>query len=108
MRLLREVVADVPRVEVTSFSGLLVEFAKSQGVKVVLRVVRTVIEFEVEAVQAHMNRELGGLETVYLAVDERYRLISSTLVREIASYGRSLKGLVPEAIEEEVARRFFA
>lgn len=54
-----------------------------------------------------MNRQLGGVETFYLVVDEKCRLISSTLVREIASHGKRLTGFVPSEIEEAVLHRLF-
>lgn len=97
----------IPNVEITGFKGLLVDFAKSQNIDTLVRAIRTLFDFEYETLQGQMNRLLGGIETFYLVVDERYRLISSTLIREIASHGKRLTGFVPPEIEEAVFHRLF-
>lgn len=93
---------DLPNIEIHSFNGLLVDFAKAQQISIVIRTIRTIFDFENETLKAQMNRKLGDIETFYLAVDEKYRLVSSTLVRELASYGKRLYHLVPPEIEEAV------
>lgn len=101
------ITANISNIEIVSFNGLLVDFAKSHGVDVIIRAIRTIFDFEHETLQAQMNRQLGGVETFYLVVDEKCRLISSTLVREIASHGKRLTGFVPSEIEEAVFHRLF-
>ena len=101
------ITATISNVEIVAFNGLLVDFAKSQGVEIIIRAIRTIFDFEQETLQAQMNRQLGGIETFYLVVDEKYRLVSSTLVREIASYGKPLTGFVPPEIEEAILQRLF-
>lgn len=107
VELLKRITTHVPHVEIAAFSGLLVDFAKEQGINIIIRAIRTIFDFEHETLQAQMNRQLGGVETFYLVVDEKCRLISSTLVREIASHGKRLIGFVPSEIEESVFHRLF-
>lgn len=105
VQLLKTITADLPHVEVAAFKGLLVDFAKSLEISVIIRAIRTIFDFEHETLQAQMNRQLGGVETFYLVVDEKCRLISSSLVREIASHGKRLSGFIPQEIEEYVFRK---
>jgi pantetheine-phosphate adenylyltransferase len=88
-----------PRVEVDSFQGLLVEYAKRRGVTVLLRGLRAVSDFEYEFQLANMNRKLApGIETVFMMTGEDYFYISSQLVREVASLGGDVEGLVPPSV----------
>jgi pantetheine-phosphate adenylyltransferase len=104
--MLRELVGDHPRVIVTSFHGLLVDFAKSQGAQFIVRGVRAFSDFEYEFQMALMNRKLAPeLETVFLMPKEKYSAVSSRLVREIGTMGGSLSDLVPPVLRERVATR---
>lgn len=103
---LKTLTLTMPNVEIAVFDGLLVDFAKLREIGIILRAIRTIFDFEKETVQAHINRRLGGVETFYLAVDEKYRFMSSTLVREIASHGKRLLDFVPSEIEEYVFRKW--
>lgn len=105
IHLLKTLTRQMGSVEVHAFDGLLVDFAKSQGVTVIVRGLRSLLDLEYEQVQAQMNRQLGGMETLFLMVDEKYRCISSTLVREIGSLGKRLHAFVPQEIEEAVFHR---
>ena len=99
--LAREVLADLDNVEVVSFDGLLMEFARSQDAAVVLRGLRAVSDFEYEFQLAGMNRRLAPeIETLFLTPAERYTFISSSLVREIACLG----GDVSEFVHPQVLR----
>jgi pantetheine-phosphate adenylyltransferase len=85
-----------PRVEVDAFHGLLVEYANRRGVNVILRGLRAVSDFEYEFQLANMNRKLApGIETVFMMTGEDYFYVSSQLVREVASFGGNVEGLVP-------------
>ena len=86
--LIREAFADEPRVEAAEFQGLLVDFARKRGAKLVIRGVRSVKDFEYEQQMAMMNRSLlAELETVFLAPDPAHAFVSATLVRQIAGLG---------------------
>ncbi len=97
----RHVLADVPNVEVTGYTGLTVDFARQHGLTVVVRGLRAVSDFEFEFQLANMQRHLDpGLESVFLTPKEQFTFISSTLIREIATYG----GPVNEFVDPLVAR----
>ena len=106
---LRELTASMPKVEVTSFHGLLVDFAKTQKAQVIVRGVRAFSDFEYEFQMALMNRKLAPeLETVFLMPKDKLSALSSKLVREIGRFGGDLKELVPEALRDRVAQRLKA
>ncbi|OAV19660.1 Phosphopantetheine adenylyltransferase [Moraxella catarrhalis] len=87
-----------PKVSVVGFEGLLVEFAKEQGVSAVLRGLRAVSDFEYEFGLANMNRSLDdGFEAVFLTPSQEYSFVSSTLVREVAKLGGDVSKFVPES-----------
>lgn len=108
--LARRVLAHVDNVEVVAFETLLIEFVRQRGASVILRGLRTVADFEYEFQLVGMNRALDpGIETIFMAPDEHLSYISSTLVREIASYGgdisRFVHPLVAEAMREHLAEQ---
>jgi pantetheine-phosphate adenylyltransferase len=93
--LIRSVFADEPRVEAVDFTGLLVSFARENDVKIIIRGLRAVSDFEYEFQMALMNRHLWpDIETVFLAPDEHYSYLSASLVREIASLGGDISEFV--------------
>jgi pantetheine-phosphate adenylyltransferase len=98
-----------PRVEVDDFQGLLVHYAQRKGVNVILRGLRAVSDFEYEFQMANMNRNLEStIETVFMMTGEDYFYISSQIVREVASLGGSVKGLVPPNVLVKIEERFGA
>lgn len=102
--MLRGLVAPFPNVEILSFHGLLVDFAKAQGAQCIVRGVRAFSDFEYEFQMALMNRKLApDLETLFLMPKEKYSAVSSRLVREIGAFGGDLHELVPEALRERIA-----
>ena len=103
---LRELLADTPHVEITTFHGLLVDFAKQQGAHVIVRGVRAFSDFEYEFQMALMNRKLApDLETVFLMPKEEYSVVSSRMVREVGAMGGDISGLVPEMLVERITSR---
>ncbi len=105
MAMARACLADLPGIQVVSFSGLLVDFMRSQGTGLVLRGLRAVSDFEYEFQLAGMNRAMSpGIETVFLTPSERYMFISASMVREIARLG----GDVAQFVSPLVAERFAA
>jgi pantetheine-phosphate adenylyltransferase len=101
--LLREIFAD--RVEVERFSGLLVDYARSRGVDVIVKGLRVVSDFDYELQMAQMNRALAGVETVFMPTNPAWSYLSSSLVREVARLGASVDGLVPEKVAEAIKER---
>src|SRR5689334_7317159 len=98
----RDVLADVKNVQVVGFEGLIIEFVRKQGARVVLRGLRPVSDFEYEFQLAGMNRDLyPDMETIFLTPSEQHMFISATLVREIATLG----GDVSEFVHPLVAKR---
>jgi len=101
--MLAEVTAPYGNVEIDSFHGLLVDYARKRGAQVLLRGIRAVSDYEYELQMAMMNRKLeAGLETVFMLPAVEYSFLSSRLVREIAQLGGSVSGLVPAAVERRL------
>lgn len=97
--MLESLFANEPRVKVMSYSGLTVDVARECGAQFMLRGVRSVIDFEYERSIADVNREISGLETVMLFTEPMYAHISSSVVRELLSYGRDVTAFVPEQMK---------
>ncbi len=94
-------------VEVTSFDGLTVKFAKSIGATAIVRGIRAVSDFEFEFQMALTNRKMQpDVETVFLTPDEKHSYISSSLVKDIARRGGDITCFVPEAVKKELAKKF--
>lgn len=107
-KLILDATADA-RVEVDNFHGLLVEYARQRKVKVILRGLRAVSDFEYEFQMANMNRNLNAeVETVFMMTGEDYFFLSSKLVREVASLGGSVKGFVPPNVLSKLQEKFGA
>jgi pantetheine-phosphate adenylyltransferase len=105
--LTRRVLADVPNVEVTGYTGLTVDFARQQGLNVIMRGLRAVSDFEFEFQLATMSRHLNGeVETVFLTPTEQFNFISSTLIREIASLGGKVGEFVHPIVAEALKNKF--
>jgi pantetheine-phosphate adenylyltransferase len=89
------------------FHGLLVDYAKQKKAQVIVRGIRAVTDYEYEFQMALMNRRLAPeIETVFMLPAENYSYLSSSLVKEIADLGGSVKGLVPEIVENRLKQRF--
>ena len=87
------------RLQFQVFEGLLVEFCRSRGASVIVRGLRALADFEYEFQFAHMNRRLApGVDTIFFMTDERNHYVSSSLVKEVASLGGDVNGLVPAAV----------
>lgn len=104
--LIRDAVQD-DRVEVEAFHGLLVDYVKRRNVGVIVRGLRAVSDFEYEFQLANMNRKLApDIETVFMMTGEDYFYISSQLVREVASFGGDVTGLVPDNVNQKLKAKF--
>jgi pantetheine-phosphate adenylyltransferase len=103
----REVFRNRPKVEVDAFEGLLIDFARQRRASAIVRGLRAVSDFEFEFQMALMNRRLApDIETVFMMPAEAYTYISSRLVREVYALGGAVQGLVPEAVEARLGRKF--
>jgi pantetheine-phosphate adenylyltransferase len=106
VELMRLVFADEDRVEACAFDGLLVDFARVRGVRLVIRGLRAVSDFEYELQMAQMNRELwADLETVFLAPEVDFSFLSSSLVREVARLGGDVSRFVSPVVAERVRQK---
>ena len=95
MAQIQKVYADEPRVKVASYEGLTMDFAESIGATAMVRGVRTAQDFEFERMLADVNRKLTGIETILLITEPQYSAISSSVVRELLSYGKDVKDFLP-------------
>jgi pantetheine-phosphate adenylyltransferase len=104
--LARGVLADMPNVTVAGYTGLTVEFARAQGIGVIVRGLRAVSDFEFEFQLTNMGRHIApGVETVFLTPKENFTFISSTMVREIATLGGSVAEFVHPLVEAAFRRK---
>ena len=95
------------RIEFAVFEGLLVDFCTHRGATVIVRGLRALADFEYEFQFAHMNRRLApGVDTVFFMTDERNHYVSSSLVKEVASLGGDVTGLVPAAVEAALRAKY--
>ncbi|SMB97516.1 Phosphopantetheine adenylyltransferase [Thermanaeromonas toyohensis ToBE] len=107
VELVRTSIKDLPRVEVKTFDGMLVEFARQQGACAIVRGLRVVSDFEQEFQMSMMNKKLAGeLETIFLMAATEYCFLSSRVVRQVASVGGCVKGLVPPVVESALKAKF--
>ena len=106
---IREILRDEPRVQVQTFTGLLVDFARDIGATINVRGVRGVHDFESESQMAHMNRKLyPAMETVFMTPSAGTAYISSSLVREIAGFDGDVSALVHPVVARALVERFKA
>jgi len=106
--MLKEAVSDLANVEVDSFSGLLVDFAARREVRIVVKGLRAVTDFDVELQMAQMNRTMSGLETFFVATSPQWSYLSSSLIKEVVRFGGDVSGLVPAFVRERLEDRLAA
>lgn len=107
MSLARQVLSDLPNVSVDGYTGLTVEYARAHDLRVVIRGLRAVSDFEYEFQLASMNRHLQTeVETIFMTPTEQYTFISSTLVREVAALGGDVTAFVHPLVARSLRRRF--
>jgi len=93
-------------IRVDSFEGLLVDYAKKQDAIAVIRGLRVLSDFEYEFQMALMNRKLEDITTVFLMPNEKYTYLNSTIVRELARYGKDVSGFVPASVAIKLGEKF--
>ncbi|MBW2217735.1 MAG: pantetheine-phosphate adenylyltransferase [Deltaproteobacteria bacterium] len=105
--MINEVLEGTPNVEVDTFDGLLVEYAKLKDSNVILRGLRALSDFEYEFQLALMNRKLcRDVQSIFLMTDYKWFYISSTIIKEAASLGGDINGLVPDIVERKLKEKF--
>ena len=106
LEMLEEVTADLPNVTMAVFKGLLVEFAKDNGIGVIVKGLRAVSDFEYELQMAQMNRSIGGVETLFMAANPDHSFLSSSLVKEVAKFGGDVSDFVPESVNKRLVEHY--
>ena len=101
-RLLRLALSDIPNVVVESYSGLLADYVQQKQADLIVKGVRNARDLDEEMIMAQINRQLCGVETLFLPAEQQYLLHSATVVRELLRYGRPTTGYVPPEIEDEL------
>lgn len=105
--LIREVMGDNARIEIDIIDGLLVDYVKEKRASAVIRGLRAVSDFEYEFQLALMNRKMDSdCETVFLMPSDRYTYLSSSIIKEVAKFGGSLEGMVPERVVKKLKEKF--
>jgi len=105
--MLESAVRETGNVTIADFSGLLVDFAERIGASVIIRGIRAISDYEYELQMALINRRLSNrMETVFMIPAETYSFVSSRLIKEIASHGGAVSGLVPEDVERRLRNKF--
>lgn len=106
IEMLEEATADLGNVSIDSFSGLLVDYARSREARLILRGIRAISDYEYELQMALMNRHLSGeLETLFMPAAEQYSYLSSRLVKEVNRLGGDITNLVPENVARRLAEK---
>jgi pantetheine-phosphate adenylyltransferase len=105
MELLRESVADLSNVVVDSFEGLLVDYCRTHDIPVIVKGLRAVSDFEYELQMAQMNRELAAIETLFVPTAPQVGHLSSSLVKQIATFGGDVSRLVPKVVDDRLRER---
>ena len=103
----KRVFKDTGNIEVISFDGLLIDVAAKLNVNVIVKGLRAISDFEYEFQMAQINKKLNPeIETMFLMTNQRYAYLSSSVVKEVASFNGCISGLVPKEIESEIVERF--
>ncbi len=100
--ILKEATSDLDNVEIDSFQGLLVEYARRHEADVIVKGLRAVSDFDYELQMAQMNARLTGVETFFMHTSPKWSYLSSSLVKEVATYGGDVSGLVPDFVRERL------
>jgi len=107
MEMIRESIKNDDKVFVDSFSGLLVDYVASKNTNIILRGMRALSDFEYEFQMSLMNRKLNkNIQTIFMMTDYKWFYTSSTIIKEAASYGGTIKGLVPDIVCQKLKEKY--
>jgi pantetheine-phosphate adenylyltransferase len=106
MVLIQQAVSHLENVDVMALSTLVVELARSIDANVIVRGLRAVSDFEIELQMAQMNRQLAGIDTLFVPTSAEFSFVSSKLIREVVTFGGNVDGLVPAVVAKALAEKF--
>jgi len=106
--MLKEAAADLEHVDVDSFSGLLVDYAAQHGLRIVVKGLRAVSDFDYELQMAQMNNKMAGVETFFVPTSPQWSYLSSSLIKEIVRFGGDVSGLVPPFVQDRLEEKLGA
>ncbi len=106
LEFLRQACGHIDNVQVDYFSGLTVEYAKTQNARIIIKGLRAISDFELEFQQALMNKRLNGeIETLFMMTSPEHLFLSSSLIKDVVRWGASPDGLVPKVVEEQLLKK---
>ena len=103
--MLKEAVADVENAEVDSFAGLLVDYASANDIRIIVKGLRAVTDFDFELQMAQMNHKMTGVETFFVPTNPQWSYLSSSLIKEVTRFGGDISGLVPEFVKDRLEEK---
>jgi pantetheine-phosphate adenylyltransferase len=103
--MLEEVTADLPNVRADSFHGLLVDYCRTHDIKAIVKGLRAVTDFDYELQMAQMNQRLSGVDTLFMSTNPEFSFLSSSLVKEVATYGGDVAHLLPPSVHRQLLDR---
>jgi pantetheine-phosphate adenylyltransferase len=103
--MLKEAVADLDHAEVDSFSGLLVNYADTLQIRIVVKGLRAVTDFDYELQMAQMNNKMSGLETFFVPTSPQWSYLSSSLIKDVVRFGADVSGLVPPFVQDRLEEK---
>ncbi len=105
MAMLIETTAGHPNVVVDSFHGLLVDYCRAHDIRAIVKGLRAVTDFDYELQMAQMNQRLSGVDTLFMSASPEYSFVSSSLVKEVATYGGDVAHLLPDSVHRQLLER---
>jgi pantetheine-phosphate adenylyltransferase len=103
--MLKEATAEIDQVEVDSFSGLLVDYASARGIRIIVKGLRAVTDFDFELQMAQMNHRMTGVETFFVPTSPQWSYLSSSLIKEVVRFGGDISGLVPPFVGDRLEEK---
>ena len=104
--MMAEVLADLTNIRIETFASLVVDTAKEVGATAIVKGLRAVSDFENELQMAQMNKQLSGIDTLFIPTGSEHSFIASRLIREVARFGGNVGGMVPKPVASRLAERF--
>ena len=104
--LIEQTTGHLEHVTVDRFTGLLVDFCHARDIRVIVKGLRAVSDFEYELQMAQMNQRMGDVETLFMTTSPEYSYLSSSLVKEVARFDGPLQGVVPDTVAEALRKRY--